>query len=469
MHYWWSKVIELEDTDDEISVVKKRMRQLLILNGLLTARTNDFYTNTYPKTCPKSRGTRKQNIEKLLISSWGGNGGVDAVVDKLRDGLLNRGIKSDLIYNDPNNSTVRYISKDVDGFFTFADFIKIADWKKYSLLDFHSCNFTDAQLDEIKRHAPVPLIAHVHGLVAHYAQVEAIENALQTPSSQVAMDLEWISLQPDREQRLKEYFTSWPAAKWQEALLRKADKLVFLTNFTRNMFRLWYPEHAQGDDRELIIGNGSDFNLYARDVNVSKRAEEIKRSLGANSKVIVYSGRITPPKGASDLAKAFDKIKEKYPETKLLLVGEPDKNFGGIDCIFKYVRPEFQKDVVRTGWVKDKAELAAYLKASDALVIPSHHETFSIAALEGMFMGTPVVMGDVDGSHEVYVQPQLAYGTKPGDISRMCQLFEYLFEDPSRARQNALYVQKVVNQKYGLEQTIDQNVEVYKHALAERV
>ena len=83
-------------------------------------------------------------------------------------------------------------------------------------------------------------------------------------------------------------------------------------------------------------------------------------------------------------------------------------------------------------------------------------------------MGVPVVMGDVDGSHEVYVQPQLAYGTKPGDVDRMCQLFDYLFEDPSRAKQNAGHVQKIVNKRYKLEYIVDQTLTAYKSAIAEK-
>ena len=80
-------------------------------------------------------------------------------------------------------------------------------------------------------------------------------------------------------------------------------------------------------------------------------------------------------------------------------------------------------------------------------------------------MGTPVIMGDVDGSPEVYVKPKLAYGTKPGDIDRMVHLFNYLFEDSGRAKQNAAHVQNVVNQKYKKDMIIDATIGMYNAAL----
>ncbi|MFH2028879.1 MAG: glycosyltransferase family 4 protein [Nanoarchaeota archaeon] len=405
--------------------------------------------------------------DKILFSAWGANGGVDSVVASYRKSMRERGIKSDLIINDPHNLMIQFISDTEHRVEPYADFLK-RDFRQYAVFDLHSCNFTTDQLNALRQRSEhIPIVAHVHGLNAHVGLVENYERYGHSPD-QVEERIAHIraNLTDPTIQHEMDQYKSWDACFWQEELLKRADNLVFLTEFTRDKYRMWYSEHVRGNDAELIIPNGSDFHKYADDPSVVQLAAQKRADIGSGP-IIMYSGRITPPKGATDLAKAFDRIKEQYPTAKLLLVGD----FWPVDdksCVMAHVRPDYHKDVIHTGWVADKKELAAYLKASDVMVLPSYHETFSISALEGMFMGTPVLMGDIDGSHEVYVEPCLAYGAKPGDVERMLHIFKYLFEDPERAKGNAAHVKQVVNEKYRIDNVVDQTIGLYNAAICQR-
>ena len=404
--------------------------------------------------------------DRILFSGWGSNGGVDAVVKSLRTKLETRNIGSDFIQYDPNSRVVGFSEENNNPtWYNFEDFVNKINWAKYVVIDLHSCNFHKEDLKKIRIIAEhIPIIYHVHGLIAHYGRLEA-EESQDTSMIDV---MNWLNSRPieTREKEIKKYFKDWQACKLQEMLLEEADKLIYLTNFTYKASQEWYPECSKGNKREVIIPNGSDFHIYSEDSRVKEEARNIRSKFGGNNaKIIIYSGRITVPKGAADLAKAFDKIKEKYGEATLLMVGDA---YEGKDLVYDNIRPEYRDSVIFTGWLKDKEDLAAHLKAADVLAIPSHHETFSIAALEGMFMGTPVIMGDVDGSHEVYVEPQLAYGTKPGDTNRMVDLFNYLFENKERATKNASHVRMVVNEKYNLDKVTDMNLGLYSQAVLSR-
>ena len=412
-------------------------------------------------------------MKKILFSAWGGNGGVDDVVKSLQEGLAQRNVDSELIihprdYSDPNGpvSTELFEKGKTQWYGSFGEFVASRDWSQYAAVDLHSCNFTDTEISALENAAEhAPVLYHGHGIIPHVAYVEYIDS--NTSDSRAY--LEWLNSlsELDRTKIIRDEFTQWPVCKHQEVLFNRAEKLVFLTGFTRDRFRFFYPAASSGNYREVIIPNGSDIGKYANSYDVDRRAANIREGIGRDCNIIMFSGRITPPKGASDLAKAFDRIRELYP-AKLMLVGEAHEDYGGLNCVYDHIRPEFRGDVVATGWVCDKKELAAHYKAADVLVIPSYHETFSVSALEGMFMGTPVIIGDVDGSHEVYVEPQLAYGTKPGDVDRMCDLFYYLFEDPDRASQNAAHVQKVVNDRYTLDNVVDTTLGFYTAAIMER-
>ena len=407
--------------------------------------------------------------KKVLLSTWGSNGGVDAVVNSLIEGLSNHGIRSDTITHNPYNGHVFLTSSEGDTKFyqSFENFLNNMSWEDYAVFNPHSCNFTSEELSKFRNKVPdLPIVHNIHGVNLHVGWTEYNENPNAEQQTyldsltDLTSDEAWI--------KVKEDMGGWDACKQQEFMFREADKLIYLTDFTRGLVGHWYPE-LKNDSKEVIIPNGSDFHKYSEDSNVALRATEIRSEIGETSKIIMFSGRITEAKGASDLAMAFDRIKEQYRDAKLLLLGEGGPGDEGLSCVYNHIRPEFQQDVVAPGWISDKAELAAYLKAADALVIPSYHENFSVAALEGMFMGTPVIMGDVDGSHEVYVEPQLAYGTDPGDIGRMTQLFDYIFEDPERARQNAAHVQQVVTQKYNLENYVDSMIEIYKDSVSNSI
>ncbi len=443
--------------------------------------------------------------KKVLLSAWGTQGGADDVVSSLINGFRQRGIESDLLYHSPGFDKRQFTKPYIGRFllsafkllkrygyqrfieqgsvrfmpggsgeeqkFRWNQFIRNTNWQDYAVIDFHSCTFASTELDTLKEAASnIPLVAHVHGVNSHAALIEDKDKLLKEfPVSKLQTVPEHVKKQ------LRDKYNPLCSARYQENLLDAADKLTFLTRFTHDITSFWYPKLGD-DDRVKFIPNGSDFHKHADDPSVERRATEIRHTIGNDAKIIMYSGRIVPPKGASDLAMAFDKIKEVHPDVKLLLSGRYDptykmpdsSNNDGSAAVYHYIRPEFHDDIIYMGWASNKKELAARLKAADVLALPSYHETFSIAALESMFMGTPVVLGDVDGSSEVYVKPQLAYGVTPGDIDEMVSHFNDIFNNPGRAQRDARVVKDTVNERYSLSSVINKTIGLYESAIQEK-
>jgi D-inositol-3-phosphate glycosyltransferase len=85
----------------------------------------------------------------------------------------------------------------------------------------------------------------------------------------------------------------------------------------------------------------------------------------------------------------------KYPDLKLLIVGGDGYERGELerlktlsDSLGLSGHVEFRKPV-------PQPELIAYYSAADVFVLPSHHESFGMVALEAMACGTPVVSGPI--------------------------------------------------------------------------
>ena len=87
---------------------------------------------------------------------------------------------------------------------------------------------------------------------------------------------------------------------------------------------------------------------------------------------------------------------KKYPETLLVVVGDgPLKN-----VLIDDVKIGLEGKVVFEGW-KPTEELADYYKSADLLLITSNYEGYSLAAMEALKSGLPVIMTNVGVAGEV--------------------------------------------------------------------
>ncbi len=144
-----------------------------------------------------------------------------------------------------------------------------------------------------------------------------------------------------------------------------------------------YPElkehlHQEGVKTKITVARlGVDIDLFTP----AQNKEEWKRKIGIDpkKKVLGYVGRISKEKNVGVLLEAFQKLNRRE-DLFLLLVGDG---------------PRKQKKVCRqisncqvTGFVDNVQD---YLKAMDIFVMPSLTETTSLATLEAMASGLPVI------------------------------------------------------------------------------
>ena len=114
--------------------------------------------------------------------------------------------------------------------------------------------------------------------------------------------------------------------------------------------------------------------------------------------VIGYVGRIVRDKGMDELAEAWARLRERYPNLYLLLVGDYEPQ----DPVSDTVRRLFSEDqrIILTGWVR---ETASYYAIMDILVLPSYREGFPNTPLEASSMEVPVVATRIPGCVDAVV------------------------------------------------------------------
>lgn len=169
------------------------------------------------------------------------------------------------------------------------------------------------------------------------------------------------------------------------------------------LYRAWLINTVSGDTKKWllrvygrqgitnkvrIITGGVDFENYFRDepIRIINKKYHLE-----NKKIVIYSGKLTKPKGVNYLIKAAPKIKAEI----FILGGGAEK-----ESLEKLVSDLKVKNVHFLGHLnhKDADELKEFYRRADVAVVPSiWDEPLGLVVLEAMASKTPVVASKKGG------------------------------------------------------------------------
>ncbi|MEK6874723.1 MAG: glycosyltransferase family 4 protein [Nanoarchaeota archaeon] len=139
-----------------------------------------------------------------------------------------------------------------------------------------------------------------------------------------------------------------------------------------------------------IIRLGVNTTIFVPAKNKALAKEKIQ--LPTNSVIIGFHGRISREKNLRTLRRGFDRLKKRFYNLRLLIVGSG-------------VRQEEELfDIPRATCVGQVDAIVPYLQAMDIFVLPSLTETSSLSTMEAMSCGLPVVVTRV-GNTKYYIKP----------------------------------------------------------------
>jgi len=132
---------------------------------------------------------------------------------------------------------------------------------------------------------------------------------------------------------------------------------------------------------------------------IRQRLHEINHDLSCDpdTKIALFTGRLTRKKGLFELVSAWQSVAERIPNSQLWLIGEgPDR-----DQLFDKIR-----DLDLVGRVVMPGTFDAvddFLAAADAFTLPSYTEGLSLSLLEAMAHRLPVIASNIDGNRQIIV------------------------------------------------------------------
>lgn len=156
-------------------------------------------------------------------------------------------------------------------------------------------------------------------------------------------------------------------------------------------------------DKISVIGIGGTIGVDLKEcdsIDKEKTRKELrgKYSIPENAFVFGFVGRINRDKGINEYISAFEKIRDKYSDIYIALVGGiDDKN--PIDCDLMKTAQNDER-IVFTGSVPSN-EVYSHMAMMDVLVHPTYREGFGKVIQEGMGMYLPIITTDIPGPSEV--------------------------------------------------------------------
>lgn len=140
---------------------------------------------------------------------------------------------------------------------------------------------------------------------------------------------------------------------------------------------------------------------------MSKEQARDSLKLKEKEKVLLFFGFVKKYKGLKNLLYAIPMLKERYPEIKLLIVGEFDQDREQYTNIINELQIENELIVVDR-FVPDE-EVETYFAASDLIMLPYESATQSGIVQMAYGFEKPVVVTDVGGLPDVVKDHQTGY------------------------------------------------------------
>ena len=163
--------------------------------------------------------------------------------------------------------------------------------------------------------------------------------------------------------------------------------------------------YASEDEREraaflklrapaFVVPNGLD---RARFASLPARGA-FRAQLGiGEAPLVLFLSRINFKKGLDLLVPAFARVRARYPDAVLAIVGPDNEGYGA--KVRGWVAEHRLQDAVRfVEHLEGEAVLQAYVDA-DVFALPSYTENFGMVVAESLACGTPVVISDQVNIH----------------------------------------------------------------------
>ena len=208
----------------------------------------------------------------------------------------------------------------------------------------------------------------------------------------------------------------------------------------------------------VTIYHGIDLDEFA---SGGPSREEVRASLGLplDARVVIMVARLVPEKAHETLIEAAPRIAAEVPSLRFLIVGEGSR----LEELRGLVRDRGAAELFH--FLGKRRDIRDLYRAADVSCLTSSREGFSIAVVESLASGLPVVATDVGGNREAIGDGVSGYVVPPADAGAVAhRLASLLHDDALRARMSE--AARLRARRFSLQETVRASEALYDRLLA---
>lgn len=218
-------------------------------------------------------------------------------------------------------------------------------------------------------------------------------------------------------------------------VFRQCELVIYVSHKQRQYWR----ERGLHARRDVVIQNGVDadyfFDRYTPQQKAATRAEF---GFATGDFVVGICAALRVEKAHGDLLRAVRRLRDLGVPAKLLIIGD------GL------LRGEIERQIAQLELgghaviAGHRHDVRPYIVCCDVMTLTSHVvETFSIAALESMALGKPVVLTRIGGAEEQVRHGSNGFLFEPGDIETLAKQLRRLTAGTERLSMGAVAARDV--------------------------
>ena len=239
-------------------------------------------------------------------------------------------------------------------------------------------------------------------------------------------------------------------------VLNKFHRIIAVSSFTK-MLALNAGAH---EDRISIIYNSCDETIFSPCQD--KARAKAKFGISTDRKVILYAGNLIKIKGVYTLIESFKTLYTRFPGFIGIIIGQGEEQEKLQSLVNEY---GLANNIRFTGWLTQR-ELSEYYKAADVFVLPSETEGHSVALLEAMRSGLPIVASDVGGNRESIEDGLNGFLFNSGNQNALADRFFILLSDSKLREHMSSNSLQIYISKFSTKIQIENYLKLYSELLS---
>lgn len=243
----------------------------------------------------------------------------------------------------------------------------------------------------------------------------------------------------------------------------------FLTDWlllqSKEDYELSVKDNFKSKDKILHLSNGVDIWNKFHPSKIDKTKQEIVQSIPnltvhENDIVFSFIGRLVEEKGIFELVEAFNNLRTKYSNIKLIVIGDLPKSERDHETYNKLKDLLGSSDIYPLGFRKDIPHL---MHISSVFILPSYREGLPRSIIEAMALHKPIIATNIRGCREEVFPNENGYLVEKQNVKSLQIAMEQFIQKPFLINQYGERSRKIAENLFDEKKVLKKQIKLFNN------